>query len=61
LAARLDSLFGLPAILEKAAASARKDAAKDATGRLADVVCALLPKGDNGNGKDGPVPERKAA
>ena len=37
------------------------DAAKDAAGRLADVVCALLPKGDNGNGNGGPESERRAA
>ena len=61
LAARLDSLFGLPAILEKAAAAAKGDTAKDAAGRLADVVCALLPKGDNGNGNGGPESERRAA
>ncbi len=58
LAARLDSLFGLSAILEKAAAAAKKDAAKDAAGRLADVVCALLPQGGNGNGNG---VERRAA
>jgi len=49
LAARLDSLFGLPAILEKAAAAARENAATGATGRLADVVASLLPENDNGD------------
>ena len=52
LAARLDSLFGLPAILEKAAAAAKKAAAGDAARRLADMVCTLLPS--NGD-------ERRAA
>ncbi len=67
LAARLDSLFGLPAILEKAAAAAKEAAARDAAGRLADVVCALLPnngngKGNgNGTGTGGPDAERRAA
>ena len=52
LAARLDSLFGLPAILEKAAAAARGAASVDAAGRLADMVVTLLPS--NGD-------ERRAA
>ncbi len=56
LAARLDSLFGLPAILEKAAAAAKEAAAGDAAGRLADMVCALLPPNSHGNGD-----ERRAA
>jgi UDP-N-acetylglucosamine--N-acetylmuramyl-(pentapeptide) pyrophosphoryl-undecaprenol N-acetylglucosamine transferase len=56
LAARLDSLFGLPAILEKAAAAARGAASMDAAGHLADVVCALLPPNSHGNGD-----ERRAA
>jgi len=56
LAARLDSLFGLPAILEKSAAAAKEAAAKDAAGQLADVVCALLPSNGNGDGD-----ERRAA
>lgn len=43
LSARLDSLFGLPAILEKAAAAARDAASVDAAGRLADMVITLLP------------------
>ena len=54
LAARLDSLFGLPAILEKAASAARDSAAENAAGRLADMVCTLLPS--NGDGD-----ERRAA
>ena len=61
LAARLDSLLGLPAILEKAAAGAKAAGTRDAAGRLADMVCELLPKGNNGNGADGPDGERKAA
>jgi UDP-N-acetylglucosamine--N-acetylmuramyl-(pentapeptide) pyrophosphoryl-undecaprenol N-acetylglucosamine transferase len=61
LAARLDSLLGLPAILEKAAAGAKAVGTQDAAGRLADMVCALLPKGGNGNGADGPDDERRAA
>ena len=52
LSARLDSLFGLPAILEKAAAAARDAASVDAAGRLADMVITLLPS--NGD-------ERRAA
>jgi len=47
LAIRLDSLFGLPAILDKAAASARAAGRPDAAARLADMVFALLP--DNSN------------
>lgn len=57
LAARLDSLLGLPAILEKAAAGAKAAGKLDAAERLADMVCALLPA----NGADGPDDERKAA
>ncbi len=57
LAARLDSLLGLPAILEKAAAGAKAAGKLDATERLADMVCALL----RSNGADGPDGERKAA
>ena len=52
LAARLDSLFGLPAILEKAAAAAGDAASVDAARRLADMVFTLLPS--NGD-------ERRAA
>ena len=43
LAARLDSLFGLPAILERSAASARKAGRPDASARLADMVTGMLP------------------
>ncbi|NQV82230.1 MAG: undecaprenyldiphospho-muramoylpentapeptide beta-N-acetylglucosaminyltransferase [Rhodospirillales bacterium] len=50
LAARLDSLFGLPAILEKTASVAKDSAAVDAVGRLADMVCTLLPPKRSGNG-----------
>ncbi len=42
LAARLDSLFGLPAILEKAAASARAAGKPAATECLADMVFDLI-------------------
>ena len=49
LAARLDSLFGLPAILEKTASAARDSAAVDAARRLADMVCTLLPSNGNGD------------
>ncbi len=42
LAMRLDSLFGLPAILSKAAASARAAGRPDAAARLADMVFELL-------------------
>lgn len=61
LAARLDSLFGLPAILEKAAAAAKESAAKDAAGQLADMVCTLLPSNGNGTDNGGPDTERRAA
>jgi len=57
LAARLDSLLGLPAILEKAAASAKAAGSVDAAHRLADMVCTLLPN----NGWNGPDTERRAA
>jgi len=50
LAMRLDSLFGLPAILEKAALSAKAAGAPDAAQRLADMVLTLLPS--NGEGSD---------
>ncbi len=57
LAERLDSLLGLPAILEKAASSAKAAGAVDAAERLADMVCTLLPS----NGTGGPNTEREAA
>ncbi|NQU59825.1 MAG: undecaprenyldiphospho-muramoylpentapeptide beta-N-acetylglucosaminyltransferase [Rhodospirillales bacterium] len=57
LAARLDSLFGLPAILEKAASSAKAAGAEDAAERLADMVCTLLPS----NGTGGPDAVVRAA
>jgi len=60
LAARLDSLIGLPAILEKAAAAAGEAAAQDAVGRLADLVFTLLPP-NSGNGSGGSDNERRAA
>ncbi len=49
LAERLQSLLGLPAILEKAAAAAKAVGNADAAKRLADMVCAML----NSNGADG--------
>jgi len=42
LAARLDSLIGLPAILNRAAASAKSVGRPDATSALADMVCGLI-------------------
>jgi UDP-N-acetylglucosamine--N-acetylmuramyl-(pentapeptide) pyrophosphoryl-undecaprenol N-acetylglucosamine transferase len=48
LAERLESLLGLPAILEKAASSAKATGAVNAAGRLADMVFTLLPN----NGTD---------
>ena len=57
LAARLNSLLGLPAILEKAAASAKAAGNVDAAKRLADMVCGLLKS----NGANGPDTERRAA
>ena len=61
LAARLDSLLGLPAILVKAAAGAKATGTQDAAERLADMVCELLPNNGNGNGADGPDDEGRAA
>ena len=55
LSARLNSLFDLPAILEKAASCASTLGRADAAGRLADVVQELLPS--NGEPEQG----RKAA
>ena len=57
LAARLDSLLGLPAILEKAAECAKAAGTHEASEQLADMVCTLLPS----NGADGPGTERRAA
>ncbi len=48
LAARLESLFGLPETLEKAAACAYAAGRPDAAARLADLVCELLPNGESG-------------
>ena len=42
LAARLEALFGMPAILENAAACARVAGRPDAASRLADMVCSLV-------------------
>ena len=55
LAARLDSLIGLPAILTRAAASAKNAGRPDAASALADMVCGLI---DANGGRNG---ERKAA
>ena len=55
VAERLRSLFGLPAILETAAASARAAGRPDAARRLADLVMGMLPS--NGETDTG----RKAA
>ena len=48
LAARLDSLLGLPAVLKKAAASAHQQGRSDAAKMLADVACDLVNKSENG-------------
>lgn len=48
LAARLESMFGMPMILEKAAEAARKTGRPDATERLAALVEATLSS-ENGN------------
>ena len=45
LAMCLESLFGLPAILEKAAASARTAGRPDAASLLADMVCDMIEGG----------------
>ena len=50
LAKRLDSLFGLPAVLERTAANARAAGRPDATLSLADMVSAVVSGGSNGNG-----------
>ncbi len=55
LAARLESLFGRPAVLDRAAACARAAGRADAAVRLADMVFRLLPS----NGE--PETRRKAA
>ncbi len=55
LAARLESLFGRPAALERAAGCARAAGRGDAAARLADLVFQLLPS----NGE--PETRRKAA
>ncbi|MBO6521298.1 MAG: undecaprenyldiphospho-muramoylpentapeptide beta-N-acetylglucosaminyltransferase [Rhodospirillales bacterium] len=47
LASRLESMFGMPMILEKAAEAARKAGRPDATERLATLVEAMLD-GENG-------------
>ncbi len=61
LRGRLESLFGLPAILGKAAAAAKSAGRPDAVERLADVVEELVKRngdnGDNGNR----AAERRAA
>ena len=61
LRGRLECLFGLPAILGKAAAAAKSAGRPDAVERLADVVEELVKRngdnGDNGNR----AAERRAA
>lgn len=57
LAVRLDSLLGLPAILEKASLSAKAAGAADAAERLADMVFTLLPS----NGTGGTHTQERAA
>ena len=52
LAERIESLFGMPQTLEKAAAGAINVGRADAAARLADMVMALLPNG-NGNKENG--------
>ena len=47
LAARLDSLFGVPQTLVKAAAAARAASRPDAARRLADAIYGLMPNGDS--------------
>lgn len=54
LATRLDSLFSLPKLLEKAAAAAKAAGAPDAVATLADMVMGMMP----GNGDAEP---RRAA
>jgi len=44
LARRLEELFSVPAILEKAASAARNAGRPDATERLADLVMGLVPE-----------------
>lgn len=51
LTSRLESLFGLPATLQKAASAARAVGRADAAARLADMVCELLPS--NGQPESG--------
>jgi UDP-N-acetylglucosamine--N-acetylmuramyl-(pentapeptide) pyrophosphoryl-undecaprenol N-acetylglucosamine transferase len=50
LASRLESMFGMPMILEKAAEAARRAGRPDATERLASLVETTL-KNENGNTK----------
>ncbi|MEK9723326.1 MAG: undecaprenyldiphospho-muramoylpentapeptide beta-N-acetylglucosaminyltransferase [Rhodospirillaceae bacterium] len=50
LAKRLDSLFGLPAVLQRAAANARAVGRPDAAIDLAEMVAGLIANGANGGG-----------
>jgi UDP-N-acetylglucosamine--N-acetylmuramyl-(pentapeptide) pyrophosphoryl-undecaprenol N-acetylglucosamine transferase len=59
LAARIDSLLGLPRMLERTAASARAVGRPDAAERLADLVAGLI--GWNGAGLPGAGDKRRAA
>ena len=55
LASRLDSLIGMPVVLERSAANAKTFGRPKAAKALADMVVGLIPNGANGNG------ERRAA
>jgi len=58
LAKRLESLFGLPAVLQRTAANARAAGRPDAAVALADLIAGIISNGANGGGaRDG----RKAA
>ncbi len=50
LAKRLDSLFGLPAVLQRSAANARASGRPDAAIDLANLVSDILSNDANGNG-----------
>ncbi len=49
LAKRLDSLFGLPAVLQRSAANARASGRPDAAIDLANLVSGIISNGANGN------------
>ncbi|MDD9876653.1 MAG: undecaprenyldiphospho-muramoylpentapeptide beta-N-acetylglucosaminyltransferase [Magnetovibrio sp.] len=52
LATRLESLFGLPAVLQRTAANARAVGRPAAATALADMVAELIPNGANGGEPD---------